>query len=131
AVIEGLGEIKPTPDPLELIITMPTEGQEFDEGGSIVVSFSFNRPAPEVTKTELWVNGALAQTDSTPPFPASFVLTDLPAGAMTIEVLAYEGSTELASDVVNVTVEAVAPAYEAETIAYMNAISVTDDATIY
>lgn len=112
---------------LVLTIDTPAPAQEYDEGQNIVVSFSFNRQAPEVSKTELWVNGTLAQTDSTPPFPASFVIENATVGAKALEVKAYDVNGELASDTVNVEVKAVAPAYDQATIDYLTALAIPDD----
>lgn len=96
----------PVPEPLLLTITAPTEEQTFTEGDNITVNYSFDRPAPEVTRGELWINGALAQTDNSPP--TSFVIQNITEGNLEIEVKAFEGDTELAADSVNVVVEAAA-----------------------
>lgn len=91
--------------PLELTITAPTELQEFTEGDDIEVNYSFDRLAPEVTKTELWINGVLIETDNTAPFD-TFTLSDVTEGSKIIEVKAYDGVTEIAADSVNIVVEA-------------------------
>ncbi|HUH04468.1 MAG TPA: Ig-like domain-containing protein [Kofleriaceae bacterium] len=80
-------------------ITAPQDGATVEPDFEVSASASDNNA---VTRVELWIDGALAQTDTTAPY--SFSVSGLAAGGHALEVRASDGSND-ASASINVTVQ--------------------------
>ena len=83
-------------------ITNPSDGQNFNAGSTVTVGVSASDSDGSITKHQVFVNGALKDTDGANY--TAYQITNIAAGSYAIKVTVTDNDGETASATVNITV---------------------------